>query len=549
MPSSTLRLAILFLASIPLADSARGQDPPPATWREDAESWRTTVPLRSAPFPHPSGPWRDSSVLIVVPKGLSASAEVAMVVHFHGHHAVLGKTIPRKRIVEQFLASGVDAVLVVPQGPLDAASGNFGKLMAPGGLERLLGDVLTLARRDGHLDATSSRIGRVVFTSHSGGYYAIAAILRNTPLRVEAVNLFDSLYGETSTYARYARSGGRLRSNYTVSGGTVERNKALAAELGAATTFDDDTLRRTRVAIGPCAFTHGEAIYAERNYQRWLVASGLPAHHRASPRIDSTIGDGTRTVIRWDGDPARQFVVEASTEGRTWRAVTRTSGSSATVAASPYLRVRRDDDPASIPSRAYGATGSEWLVVDAFDRYYGGSWSRPRHDFAASLGSALERPFSVASRDAVAAGRVSLFRYSRVLWLLGDQSRLDVTFDPRTRSRIEDYVAAGGKLLVTGSEVGYATDASWFGRVLHVRFVADGAGTTAVGDLRIGVTYPQPWPDVLSGPATILRYATGGAAAVGLNRQIAVVGFGLETLGEADRKKALSLLTRWFDGG
>ena len=542
------RLSLVLLASLAVAGSALAQDLPPASWLEDEASWRTTIALRSAPFPHSSGPWRDASVLVVVPKGLSTASDVGVVVHFHGHGAVIGRTVPRQRLVEQYLASGVDAVLVVPQGPYEASSGNFGKLMSAGGLDRLLGDVLALAKRDGRLGATSPRIGRVVLTSHSGGYLAVAAVLSTTTLRIEAVHLFDSLYGQSAAYSRYAKAGGRLRSNYTVSGGTVTQNKALASDLGAATKFDDETLRANRVVIGPCAFSHGESIYAERNFARWLAASGLPAHRRAAPRIDSTTWDGTRAVLRWDGAPARWFVVDASTDGRTWRAVARTAGSSATVAASPWLRVRRDEDPTSVPSRAFGATGREWLVVDAFDRFYGGSWSKPRHDFAAALGAALGRPFSVASRNAVASGRVSLSGYSRVLWLMGDQSRLDVTFEPRVRSKIEAYVAAGGKLLVTGSEVGYATDAEWFGRVLHARYVSDGAGTTAVGDLRIGAAYPQPWPDVLSGSSTIWRYATGGAAAVGWNRQVAVVGFALETLGEADRRKALSALVRWLDG-
>lgn len=542
-------LLYLVLGSGPISDRALGQALPPAFWQEDTSSYRTTVGLTSAPFPHSSGPWSDRSVLIVVPKGIGESPDVGMVVHFHGFWANLARTVPRQHLVEEFVASGAGAVLVIPQGPVGAASGNFGKLMEPGGLDRLLHDVLALALRDGVLPVPNPRIGDVVLTAHSGGYRAVARILPTTRLSIAAVHLFDALYGEGTVFANYARGGGRLRSNFTDSGGTRSRNLTLASELSAATRFDDDVLRATSVVIGRSPFSHDSSIWEERHYARWLVASGLPPHRRAAPEIESALWDGGMALVRWQGDDARRFLVEGSSDGISWRTLARGPGSSATVTGLPFLRVRRDDgDPRSEPSRAYGATGGGWLIVDGFDRYLGGSRSSPRHDLAARLGSALGRGFSVASNEAVAEGRVSLANFARVLWFLGDESRMDLTFDSREKHGIESYLAAGGKLVASGSEIGYATDADWLANALHARYVADSAGTSRVAEFRMGVVYPEDSPDVLAGQSVLLRYSTGSAAAVGWAKRVIVVGFALETLADADRKAALDRLATWLDG-
>jgi hypothetical protein len=292
----------------------------------------------------------------------------------------------------------------------------------------------------------------------------------------------------------------------------------------------------------------------ERAYARWLVASGLAPTRAAPPELSAALTSGGTARLAWRPDawPADQarWLVEGSTNGIDWSALAEVDAPEAQVEARPWLRVRVAADPAlpgagpGLPSDRYGATGDDWLVVDGFDRVLDGSWRSPTHDFAAQVGSALGAPFSTAHHEAVAAGEVALDGYPRVLWLLGDESAADRTFDEREQAAITSYLAGGGRLVVSGSEVGYATSSAFFEGVLGARYLADDAGTDRAGGYRFGVGYPEEWPDVLAGDRVRWSYATGGAAAVD-DGQAVVIGFPLETLHPDDLAPALAEVSGW----
>jgi hypothetical protein len=213
------------------------------------------------------------------------------------------------------------------------------------------------------------------------------------------------------------------------------------------------------------------------------------------------------------------------------------------------VRVRAVDTAGRIsePSDVYSGTGSQWLVVDGFDRVTGGSFLDFTHDFGASLANALGGVCSSASNEAVSLGHVDLSAYDGVLWILGDESKADITFDAGEKAAIEDYLAVGGRLIVTGSEVGYATASDWLSSVLHTTYVKDDAGTTKAGGYTFGVTYPEDYPDVLSSSTTLWSYDVGGGAAVGWNNRVVVVGFPLETMSAADQEAGLQELVTWLN--
>jgi hypothetical protein len=195
------------------------------------------------------------------------------------------------------------------------------------------------------------------------------------------------------------------------------------------------------------------------------------------------------------------------------------------------------------------------LVVDGFDRVIDGSYRGLFHDFAARAGVASGLAFSIASDEAVEEGRVELTDYPLVIWLLGDESTGDITFSNTQERLLSSYLEKDGKLVVSGSEVGYASDADWLESSLHARYLADDANSSTIkggsifpgGSWSFGVTYPEDYPDVLDGETVLWSYSTGAAAAVGWSQQIAVIGFPLETLEDDDLQQALSSLIGWLE--
>jgi len=535
---------------------------PDADWSEDQYGTRAILGLPSAPYPYDGSSYTDDSVLIFAPATLSDRGEVGVVTHIHGHNAVLADVVAAQFLVEQEAASGRDAVLIAPQGPYNAADGDFGRLMETDGHAHLVRDALSVLYRDGLL--TRPDPGVQVITSHSGGYYCTARILAHGGLTIDAVHLFDSLYGFADSYEEFVLGGGIFRSVYTATGGTDDDNADLRDSLEAdgvpvGTSFDDDSLSNEGVTIGSSSDSHSGCLYEQRAYARWLVNSGLERSPRAPPELLSAISDGDVTTVRWRHDRAPvspTIRIEGSADGVSWTTLDEVEDAAgpgageSTVDPAPWIRIRQVDPllGLSAPSDVYGGTGAQVLVVDGFDRVLGGSWTAFTHDFAARLGVATGLGFSVASNEAVIRGDVALSDYPLVLWFLGDESVSDLTFDDDEKTAINAYVSAGGALIVSGSELGYATDASWLSGALRVSYLSDDAGSSTAGGYTFGTVYEEDYPDVLSGETTIWSYDTGGAAAVISDGRLIAVGFALETMDDATLSVALPELLSHLSG-
>lgn len=186
--------------------------------------------LPSAPYPHSSRTsghtydgvfydaaqhYNDSTVAIYVPPQFRPSARIGVVVHFHGWRNDVAGVFARYKLREQFDASGLNAVLVVPQGPKDAPDSGFGKLeLDEGGFARFLGDVVSFLSRNGFPAVAGVR--DVVLTAHSGGYGGEGGVLQRGGMNgaISDVILFDAAYGYYDAYANWQRAsdGGRLLS-------------------------------------------------------------------------------------------------------------------------------------------------------------------------------------------------------------------------------------------------------------------------------------------------------------------------------------------------
>ena len=98
---------------------------------------------------------------------------------------------------------------------------------------------------------------------------------------------------------------------------------------------------------------------------------------------------------------------------------------------------------------------------------------------------------------------------------MGYESTEDHRFTAAEEARIEAFLDQGGRVILSGAELGYATDPDWLARVFGVSLVADDAGIDQVKGFTIGAAYPENYPDVRDGPEVIWRYATGGAERAG----------------------------------
>ncbi len=172
------------------------------------------------------------------------------------------------------------------------------------------------------------------------------------------------------------------------------------------------------------------------------------------------------------------------------------------------------------------------------------------------------------SNEAVISGAVNLADYDTVIWILGEESTADDTFNATEQAKVEQFIAGGGNLFVTGAEIGWDLDAqgggvSFFENTLKGNYASDNANTynvvAAPGGIFAGLPnfsfdngthfYDSEWPDVINpqaGAQTALTYSggTGGSAAIqaqGTNGRgnIVMFGFPFETITNAQTRAAV----------
>jgi hypothetical protein len=203
----------------------------------------------TAPYPHPSraeghkykdkffpaGPhYSDSTVAIFIPKGFREGKRVDVVVYFHGWGNSVEGTLRQFRLIEQLVASGKNAVLVLPEGPKNAFDSGGGKLEDPEGFKKFADELAASLRQKAGFKKKKFALGRIILSGHSGGYKVISAILDRggLPDKVSEVWLFDALCAEREKFlAWWDKQHGRLLNIYTGHGGTKDDTEAMMTLL------------------------------------------------------------------------------------------------------------------------------------------------------------------------------------------------------------------------------------------------------------------------------------------------------------------------------
>lgn len=179
--------------------------------------------------------YRDSTVLIIVPKGLDAKKSVDLVFWFHGWGNHVDSAAIRYELTKQFIESKRNAVLVLAETTHDAPDSYGGKLENAGIFKRLVDDVLE-SLKIRQLTGRKCKAGHILLAGHSGAYRVMARILKNGQMPVDEAILFDALYSETEKYMDWIKADQlhRFVNIYTDQGGTFDETKAMFKLVGEA---------------------------------------------------------------------------------------------------------------------------------------------------------------------------------------------------------------------------------------------------------------------------------------------------------------------------
>lgn len=250
---------------------------------------------------------------------------------------------------------------------------------------------------------------------------------------------------------------------------------------------------------------------------------------------------------------ADSFLVYAGTDVQDLNRVASSTERALTVMGLPadtsvYLQVRAVNEfGMSGPSEVLGVgTNSERipvLVVQGFERQSG---TENTFDYIKEHGPAIWSAgysFHSASNDAVIAGAIDLQDYAIVDWISGEEATATTSFDDQEQTAIKAYLEGGGRLFVSGSEIGWDleangsnSDRAFYQNYFKADYVSDDAGSYSMYGLAYGAfhgisniqfdngyhgTYNVDYPDGLRphlGSQSVMQYSNveydevGGAA-------------------------------------
>jgi N-acetylmuramoyl-L-alanine amidase len=367
----------------------------------------------------------------------------------------------------------------------------------------------------------------------------------------------------------------------------------------------EDDFHMVRVPTMPailceCSFVSNWAeeyrLY-DPNYNRltgWDIYAGLSDHYsRTYPgtpsnlRVINSSGD---LVVSWSAaSGATGYHVYRSTDGEEFPSDTLVTGTTVTftditpgqayffqVAAVNGTSPRSEGFPSQVLGAwtSGGATGV--LVVDGVDRQHeeGGN----TRNFIIQHGGSLANngyAYDSASNEAVSGGTVGLTGYEVVDWILGEESTADETFSTTEQSMVQSYLNAGGKLFVSGAEIGWdldhsgtSSDQAFYNNYLKADYAADDAGvygvSGAAGTAFDGISsigyddgtngpYDVAYPDCINpyggGQVDMTYDGTGYNAGVQYSGTFKVVnlGFPFEALlTQADRDTVMARVMDFF---
>lgn len=297
-----IRLLILFVGagvvgSVGRVNAVENSTASKIEWERSDLGETAFVPMKSAPYPHPSREkgyttnkvtfprdphYSDSTVGLFIPRGYRRTPKTNVLIYLHGWSNNVRKAMDEFKLREQIVASGQNVILLFPEGPRDATDSGCGKLEDKDGLKHLVEESLATLHAAGKIDR--EKIGQVLIAGHSGAYKGLACSADHGGLDVElsGVCLLDSTYGNLDMFVGWVQKHpkGRFFSIFTdhLSAQNVylfTRMQKLDEHctLQIDTDATDDLLARTRTL-----FLHTETLKHDDTVQwlgRWLKTRKL----------------------------------------------------------------------------------------------------------------------------------------------------------------------------------------------------------------------------------------------------------------------------------
>jgi hypothetical protein len=469
----------------------------PAQWHNTGYGKWTVTKLASAPFAgfDTSDPaLNDSSIYLFIPAGYRPGAKIDFIIDHHGHGAIVDPDNGEKASFAEFCRSDYqlfisrkNAILVMPQAARNRSNSSAGNFAQPGGLEKLMTDVIEFLKTENQIGADAT-LGDIHLNSFSGGYRITAMDLAGSSEaflpHIRSVHLWDSFYAEKDIYFDFAcRDDFIFCNTFTPSGGTTGLSRQLDRYLREnSVAFDSLTVPQSAVRHRGSIYTkrgHGDVMAGGATYARHLRTLPLEDISITAPEFLAAIPQNDGIKIHWRRESNRHLagfrlwgkqdgpwqllaaenLLDAAADQYLHRAIGRWQYRLESVAESGSKKISRR----IFAANATGDTTSLLIVDGEYRRLVTGLHGFNPADFLwpAKPGFLLpvcgtvDRAFAVVSAEALENDRVSWDQFSHIIWLAGEQGRHDKIIDYPQQKWLTQFLESGGNLLLSGKNLAH----------------------------------------------------------------------------------------------
>ena len=134
------------------------------------------------------------------------------------------------------------------------------------------------------------------------------------------------------------------------------------------------------------------------------------------------------------------------------------------------------------------------LIVHGFDRTSG---TRNTFDYIRRFAPSVARmgyAFDACANEVIEEGLLNLSDYHTVVWILGEEGTSDESFSGLEQHQVAAYLENGGRLFISGSEIGYdlvakgsQADRNFYRDYLKARYIRDKTGNYRVSGTAEGI--------------------------------------------------------------
>jgi len=389
-----------------------------------------------------------------------------------------------------------------------------------------------------------NEIGQTVsrFTEYNDVYLSKWALISPTPVHFDTIG--SSMKDSTGYFELSGLSG--LETRLVLDAFRLEKVDKLDPPQAPVIKYVNLLSRKTKeISISWYPSLEGDIA----GYRLYMSGDGLSWNE---PLVDEAVLDRETTsyLYDYDGNAGTLYFRVVAVDTNT------------------FIGSLGEEEPLlSIPSDTYGTSifdEPKALIVDNFDRQ--ASWRSPNHPFVKNYGEALlynNIGFSSCYYSAIQNGDINPESFKMLVYICGDDSRSDESLAAADQQRIFDYLASGGKLFISGSEIGYDIDGSTaeeksrYQELLKAEYRGDLAGSQHVlgepgtafeeMDLIFGTQdgpdlYIEDYPDYIrpaNGSSSAMYYDnlriagiqyTGPYTEGGPDAQLVYIGFTFETI-------------------